>query len=145
TQVLRLAIAATVLVALVLAGRRLGALVPTFQAWVEGLGAWGPAAFMAGYALAVVAFAPGSLLTLAGGAILGLVRGTAYVFAAALVGATAAFLIARHAERPWVERCVAADPRFAAIDRAIAALARCIVFLLRLSPVFSFNLLNYAL
>ena len=48
-----------------------------------------------------------------------------------------------------ISRCfagsVAANPRFAAIDRAIAADGRRITFLLRLSPVFPFNLLNYAL
>ena len=143
--VLRLAIGAAVVVALLLAGRRLGALVPAFQAWVEGLGAWGPVAFVVGYALAVVAFAPGSLLTLAGGAVFGLARGTVLVFAAAVLGSTAAFLVARYLARPWVEKRVAADPRFAAIDRAIAAQGGRIVFLLRLSPLFPFNLLNYAL
>jgi len=142
---LRPALAAAAVAALVLAGRRLGALVPAFQAWVEGLGAWGPLAFVAGYALAVVAFAPGSLLTLAGGAVFGLARGTAYAFVAATLGATAAFLVARHAARPWVARRIAADPRFAALDRAIAGQGRRIAFLLRLSPIFPFNLLNYAL
>jgi uncharacterized membrane protein YdjX (TVP38/TMEM64 family) len=144
-RALRLALAAAAIAALLLAGRRLGALVPAFQGWVEGLGAWGPLGFVAGYALAVVAFVPGSLLTLAGGAIFGLARGTLYVFAAATLGATAAFLLARHALRPWVEARVAGDRRFAALDRAIAAQGGRIAFLLRLSPLFPFNLLNYAL
>src|SRR6185295_13509280 len=39
----------------------------------------------------------------------------------------------------------AANPKFAAIDRAVGAQGRKIVFLLRLSPVFPFNLLNYLL
>src|SRR5438128_355845 len=47
--------------------------------------------------------------------------------------------------RTAVERRIAANPRFAAIDRAVGAEGRKIVFLLRLSPVFPFNLLNYAL
>jgi uncharacterized membrane protein YdjX (TVP38/TMEM64 family) len=130
---------------LLLLGRRLGAELPAFAQWVDGLGAWGPVAFIAGYALAVVAFAPGSVLTLAGGAIFGLVRGTLYVFVAAVIGSSLAFLIARYAARPWVEKRIAASPGFAAIDRAIAPQGRRIVFLLRLSPAFPFNLLNYAL
>lgn len=142
---LRVALGAVALAVLLVAGRQLGALVPAFQAWVEGLGAWGPAVFVAGYALGVVAFAPGSLLTLAGGAVFGLGRGTAIVFVAATLGATLAFLVARYAARPWVEQRVAADRRFAAIDRAIAAQGGRIAFLLRLSPLFPFNLLNYAL
>jgi hypothetical protein len=41
------------------------------QAWVEGAGAAGPLLFMAVYALATVLFLPGSVLTLAGGALFG--------------------------------------------------------------------------
>lgn len=142
---LRIALIAAVVVVLVLLGRRLGAALPAFAAWVDGLGAWGPVAFIAGYALAVVAFAPGSILTLAAGAIFGLVRGTLYVFIAATLGSSLAFLVARYVARPWVERRISANPGFAAIDRAVAAQGRRIVFLLRLSPAFPFNLLNYAL
>jgi uncharacterized membrane protein YdjX (TVP38/TMEM64 family) len=138
------AIAAAVAVLLLL-GRQLGTLLPRFAAWVEGLGPWGPIAFVVGYALAVVAFAPGSVLTLAAGALFGVVRGTIYVFVAAVLGASIAFLVARHLARPWVEHRLAGNSRFAAIDRAIAAQGRRIVFLLRLSPAFPFNLLNYAL
>ena len=56
-----------------------------------------------------------------------------------------AFLIARYVARNRVARVVARNPKFAAIDAAIGRDARRIVFLLRLSPVFPFNLLNYAL
>ncbi len=141
----RVAVVALVVAALVLAGRQLGDQVPRFAAWVEGLGVWGPLVFVVGYAAAVVAFAPGSLLTLAAGAIFGLLEGTLYVFVAATLGAAAAFLVARHGARGWVERRLAGSPRFAAIDRAVAREGRKIVLLLRLSPVFPFNLLNYAL
>jgi uncharacterized membrane protein YdjX (TVP38/TMEM64 family) len=47
--------------------------------------------------------------------------------------------------RGAVERKLEGNPRFAAIDRAIARQGRRIVLLLRLSPIFPFNLLNYAL
>jgi uncharacterized membrane protein YdjX (TVP38/TMEM64 family) len=133
------------LVGLVLLGRSLGARLPEFAAWVEGLGVLGPLVFVAGYAVAVVAFAPGSVLTLAAGAIFGLAKGTLYVFIAATLGASAAFLVARHLARGAVERRLAGNARFAAIDRAVGEQGRKIVFLLRLSPVFPFNLLNYAL
>jgi uncharacterized membrane protein YdjX (TVP38/TMEM64 family) len=141
----RLGLAAAALLALVLLGRHAGGYVPAFAAWVDGLGIWGPLVFMAGYAAAVVGFAPGSILTLAAGAVFGLVEGTVYVFAAATVGASLAFLVSRHVARSAIERRLAGNPRFAAIDRAVAAEGRKIVFLLRLSPVFPFNLLNYAL
>ena len=143
--VARVLVAVAALALLLVAGRRAAALLPAFTGWVERLGAWAPVGFVAGYALATVAFVPGSLLTLAAGAIFGLVRGTALVFVAATLGASAAFLIARYLARGAVERRVTRDARFAALDRAIAARGRRIVLLLRLSPVFPFNLLNYAL
>ena len=132
-------------IALLLLGRTVGGYLPAFAAWVEGLGVWGPLVFIIGYAVAAIAFVPASLLTLAAGAIFGLVRGAVYVFIAAVLGSSGAFLIARHLARSAVERRLADNPRFAAIDRAVGAEGRKIVFLLRLSPVFPFNLLNYAL
>ena len=134
-----------VLAAFLYLGRSAGGNIPAFADWVEGLGALGPIVFILGYAIAVVAFIPGSLMTLAAGAIFGLAEGTFYVLVAATVGATLAFLIARHGARAAIERRIQGDERFAAIDRAIGAEGLKIVFLLRLSPVFPFNLLNYAL
>ncbi|MCU0633641.1 MAG: TVP38/TMEM64 family protein [Gemmatimonadaceae bacterium] len=133
------------IVAVVMGGRTLGARLPAFAASIEALGAWGPAAFVLGYALATVCFVPGALLTLAAGALFGLRTGVALVFVGALLGSTAAFLIARYAARRAIESRVARDPRFAAVDRAIARDGRRIVLLLRLSPAFPFSLLNYAL
>jgi uncharacterized membrane protein YdjX (TVP38/TMEM64 family) len=132
-------------VALVLLGRSAGGYVQTFAAWVNSLGAWGPAVFILGYVVAVVAFVPASLLTLAGGAIFGVAAGVAYVFTAAVIGSALAFLIARYLARGAIERRLAGNEKFAAIDRAIGRQGRWIVFLLRLSPAFPFNLLNYAL
>ncbi len=131
--------------ALLLLGRGAAPLIPRFAAWVESLGIWGPIVFILGYAAAAVAFVPGSLLTLAGGAIFGLARGTAYVFVAATLGSCLAFLVSRYWARAAVERRLEGNERFASIDRAVGQQGRKIVFLLRLSPVFPFNLLNYAL
>jgi uncharacterized membrane protein YdjX (TVP38/TMEM64 family) len=131
--------------ALLVVGRQAADQLPRFAQWVDGLGAWGPAVFAAGYAVAVVAFVPGSVLTLAAGAIFGLVEGTLVVLCGATLGATAAFAVARYAARAVVARRIEGDRRFAAIDRAIEREGRRIVFLLRLSPIFPFNLLNYAL
>jgi uncharacterized membrane protein YdjX (TVP38/TMEM64 family) len=130
---------------LILLGRQAGVYLPPFVTWVESLGVWGPVVFVAGYVVAAVAFVPGSILTLAAGAIFGLGKGVVIVFIAALLGSSAAFLVARYVARPAIERRLAGNTRFTAIDRAVGAQGRKIVFLLRLSPVFPFNLLNYAL
>lgn len=141
----KLLVAAVALVALFTLGREIGAYVPRFAAWVDGLGALGPLAFMLGYVVATVAFVPGSLLTLSAGAIFGLGPGVLYVFVGASIGATAAFLVSRYVARSAVEARLAGNERFARIDRAVAGQGLRIVTLLRLSPVFPFNLLNYAL
>jgi uncharacterized membrane protein YdjX (TVP38/TMEM64 family) len=137
--------AALVIAALLLFGRAIAGYVPRFALAVEGLGPWGPAAFVLGYAVAAVAFVPGSLLTLAAGALFGLARGVAYAMLGATLGAIAAFVVSRYVVRGRVERRVRADPRFAAIDDAVARQGGRIVFLLRLSPVLPYNVLNYAL
>jgi uncharacterized membrane protein YdjX (TVP38/TMEM64 family) len=128
-----------------LGGRQAAALVPQFAAWVEGLGVLGPLAFVVGYAVATVAFIPGSVLTLAAGAIFGVVQGTLLTLAGATLGASAAFLVARYFARGAVELRIADHPRFAALDRAVGREGFRIVALLRLSPLFPFNLLNYSL
>ena len=141
----KLLLAAVAIAAILAAGRWLGGYVEPFQRWVEAQGALGPIVFMIGYALAVVAFVPGSALTLAAGAVFGVGRGTVLVFIAAVVGSTAAFLIARYLARASIERRLEGDERFGAIDRAIGREGRKIAFLLRLSPAIPFNLLNYGL
>ena len=144
-RLLKIALVVAAVAALLLIGREAGAYLPRFAAWVNGLGVWGPVVFVLGYAAAAVAFVPGSLLTLAAGAIFGLAKGVILVFVAAVIGSCAAFLVARYLARRAIERRLAGNPRFAAVDRAVGAQGRRIVFLLRLSPVFPFNLLNYAL
>ena len=130
---------------LLLLGREFGAAVPRFAEWVASLGVWGPIVFIGGYAIAAVALAPASILTLAAGAIFGIVQGTMYVFVAATLGSALAFLVARYVARGWVERRFTSHPRFMAIDRAMEQEGRKIVLLLRLSPVFPYNALNYLL
>jgi len=130
---------------LLLLARKAGDQLPALAEWVEGLGVWGPLAFIALYAAGVVAFVPGSILTLAGGAIFGIAKGTLYVFVAAVIGSGVAFLVARHGMRGAIEGRVARNEKFAAIDRAVGEEGLKITFLLRLSPVFPFSLLNYAL
>ena len=139
------AVGTVALVVLLVLGRFGGRYVPEFVARIRSFGALGPAVYVLGYTVAMVAGIPASLLTLAAGAIFGLWAGTLWALLGATLGASAAFLVARYVARDRVEKRVAGEPRFAAIDRAIAADGRRIVFLLRLSPAVPFTLLNYLL
>jgi uncharacterized membrane protein YdjX (TVP38/TMEM64 family) len=116
-----------------------------FLDWVRDRGPWGPLLLGAVYALAVPLFVPGSLLTMGAGFVFGVVLGTITVSLASTLGATAAFLLGRTLARAWVEDKVARNPKFQALDEAVRQQGFKVVLLLRLSPVFPFNLLNYAL
>ncbi|NNM30317.1 MAG: TVP38/TMEM64 family protein, partial [Akkermansiaceae bacterium] len=101
--------------------------------------------FIGLYIAATVLFVPGLLITMAAGVLFGVLKGTLVVSLASVVGASLAFLIGRHLARDRIARKIEGHPRFEAVDEAVAADGARIVFLLRLSPVFPFNLLNYAL
>ena len=133
------------LAVLAVLGRTLGGYIPQFASWVDSLGVLGPLVFIGGYAIATVALIPGSLMTLAAGAIFGLFEGVLYVLIGATLGAALAFLVSRYGARRAVERRLEGNTRLRAVDRAVAREGGKIVFLLRLSPIFSFVLLNYAL
>ncbi|KXZ42500.1 hypothetical protein GPECTOR_141g698 [Gonium pectorale] len=112
---------------------------------VTSSGWLGPAVFVVLYAAATVLLFPASVLTLAAGALFGPLAGTALVSIASTTGATCAFLVSRYLARPWVESKIAGLPRFKAVLSGVAANGPWVVFLLRLSPLVPFNLLNYAL
>lgn len=112
--------------------------------WIEGLGVVGGIALIAIYIAATVAFLPGSILTLGAGVVFGVLLGSVYVFIGATLGAIAAFLVGRYLARGWISQKIEGNQKFAAIDKAVAREGLKIVLLTRLSPIFPFNLLNYA-
>jgi uncharacterized membrane protein YdjX (TVP38/TMEM64 family) len=112
--------------------------------WVAASGFVGMVSFVAIYIVACICAIPGSLLTIASGTVFGLTKGVLLSSTGATLGATAAFLVGRYLARDWVVRRIEANPRFQAIDRAVAREGWKIVGLTRLSPVFPFVVLNYA-
>jgi len=111
---------------------------------IRDMGWPGVICFIVLYVVATVAFLPGAILTLGCGAIYGVVKGTIIVSIASTLGATAAFLVGRYFARGFVQTKVSGKPKFQAIDQAVGAEGWKIVGLTRLSPLFPFNLLNYA-
>jgi uncharacterized membrane protein YdjX (TVP38/TMEM64 family) len=116
----------------------------TFLKKTEQAGPWGPVMLVGVYIVVCVAGLPGSILTLGAGALFGVVVGTLTVSIGSTLGASAAFLVGRTLARGLIESKVSGNLKFRAIDRAVGEQGFKIVLLTRLSPVFPFNLLNYA-
>jgi uncharacterized membrane protein YdjX (TVP38/TMEM64 family)/rhodanese-related sulfurtransferase len=117
--------------------------VDALTAWIASAGWAGPLVFMGIYAIATVLFLPGSLLTLAGGALFGPLWGTLYNLAGATLGAGLAFLVARYLAADWVQ--ARSGGILKRLVTGVEAEGWRFVAFTRLVPVFPFNLLNYAL
>lgn len=112
--------------------------------WINSLGTFAAIVFILIYLVATVLFFPASLLTLGAGVIFDVIFGSLYVFIGAMIGAVLAFLVGRYVARGWVEKQIEGNQKFKQIDQAVGEEGVKIVLLTRLSPVFPFNLLNYA-
>ncbi len=121
----------------------LGEKLEALRGWIESLGPWGPLVFVFVYAAATVAALPGSVLTVAAGALFGSVLGVISVSAASTLGASLAFLVSRYFARDAVARWVSKKEKFKRLDELTEEHGAVIVALTRLVPIFPFNLLNY--
>jgi uncharacterized membrane protein YdjX (TVP38/TMEM64 family) len=115
----------------------------TIDAWLDSMGPLAPIGYVILYALATVAFVPGVVFSLVGGALFGPSWGTLWNLTGAMLGATLAFLIARYVAGDWVTR-KAGGLLKRLIDGVDVEGWRFVAFV-RLVPLFPFNLSNYAL
>jgi uncharacterized membrane protein YdjX (TVP38/TMEM64 family)/rhodanese-related sulfurtransferase len=95
------------------------------------------------YTVATVAFAPGSIITLAGGALFGPLWGSILNLTGATLGATLSFLVARYLAGDWVAG--KAGGLLKRLIEGVDAEGWRFVAFVRLVPLFPFNLSNYAL
>ena len=117
--------------------------VEMLEGWVHHFGAIGPLVFIGVYTIAAVLFLPGSIITLAGGALFGPYWGVLYNLTGATVGATVAFMISRYLAADWVER--KSSHRVRHLKNGVESEGWRFVAFVRLVPLFPFNILNYAL
>jgi len=108
--------------------------------WILGFGPVAPIVFVTLYAVATVAFLPGTPLSLLAGLVFGPVFGTLWV----VIGATLAFLVGRYAARGLVEGWTASNERVKKLDEGVERQGWRMLLITRLVPVFPFNLQNYA-
>lgn len=112
--------------------------------YVEDFGPAAPLVFIVGYAVATVAFLPGTPLTLLAGLAFGPVMGAIYAVTGATIGLTLAFLVARYAARGLVASWVEENERMKRLDTEVGRQGWRILLITRLVPIFPFNLQNYA-
>ena len=112
--------------------------------WIDGFGVAAPVVFIAIYAVATVAFLPGTPLSLLAGLVFGPVLGTLWAVIGATIGATLAFLVGRYAARGLVEGWTANNERLKKLDEGVEKQGWRMLLITRLVPVFPFNLQNYA-
>jgi uncharacterized membrane protein YdjX (TVP38/TMEM64 family)/rhodanese-related sulfurtransferase len=113
------------------------------DAWLSGLGLLAPLAYLGLYVVGTIAFLPGALFALAGGALFGPVWGTLLNLVGATVGASLAVLIARYLAGNWV--AARTGGRLKRLIEGVEAEGWRFVAFVRLVPLFPFNLTNYAL
>src|SRR5438067_10690827 len=113
------------------------------DASLASLGAWAPVAHVTLFALGTVAFVPGVVFSLAGGALFGPLWGTLWNLTGATFGAILAFLVARYIAGDWV--ALKAGGLLKRLIDGIDAEGWRFVAFVRLVPLFPFNLSNYAL
>jgi uncharacterized membrane protein YdjX (TVP38/TMEM64 family) len=109
------------------------------------LGPWGPVLFILIYVVAAVTLAPAFFLTVAAGALFGVGRGSVIVFIGASLGASAVYALGLPMSRSRLMARMTRDRRVAAVRDAVRGEGAWVMFLLRLSPLVPFNILNYAL
>jgi uncharacterized membrane protein YdjX (TVP38/TMEM64 family) len=144
--VAKVALAVAIVAGLFLLFRLLpiAAWIEEFKTYVRGKGALGYVIFGLVYiGASLIPGGPAAIMTLAAGAVYGLVTGTILVSISSVTAAALAFLLARGAFRARVQKIAQANPTFGSLSRAIGKEGGKIVALVRLSPVFPFTIVNY--
>ena len=111
--------------------------------WFDAQGAWAPLLFVLIMAAVVVLVLPGVLLTTGAGFVFGVVEGTLYVVTGTTLGATLAFLIARHLFGQSAREFIMHRSRLRVVSEELTPQGWKIVLLTRLIPFFPSKISNY--
>ncbi|PIW65066.1 MAG: hypothetical protein COW13_00115, partial [Candidatus Omnitrophica bacterium CG12_big_fil_rev_8_21_14_0_65_50_5] len=112
--------------------------------WIKTQGWRAPALFVLLFLSTAGIVMPVAFLVVAAGILFGVFQGTLIILFCTLLSATILFLIARKAGCGNISKTIEANPKFKAIDAAIAKSGWKIVAMLRLVPILNSNLINYA-
>lgn len=116
------------------------------KAWVLGHGAWAAVIYVATFVILPIFFFPVPVIVLAGGTIFGLFKGSLYTMIGVLINTPIMYFIGRFLLKDFVHRFVnnhmSAKLR-SALESTNQKVLSLVLFIIRLSPIFSYNLVNY--
>jgi uncharacterized membrane protein YdjX (TVP38/TMEM64 family) len=113
--------------------------------WVRGTGALGVIVFSLVFIALGLTMLPTTAMYLAAGMLYGTVWGALLMNSLGVVVELCTLLIVQTSLRKHIEHAIEHRPKLQALDRAIRERSLSILFLLRLSPLMPFGILNYAL
>ncbi|MBW2100335.1 MAG: TVP38/TMEM64 family protein [Deltaproteobacteria bacterium] len=111
--------------------------------WLDGLGAWAPLLFILIEMVVVVFVLPGIIFTLGAGFLFGVLKGSLYVVIGTTLGATIAFITAKHFFGERASMFLLSHPKLKIVDEEFRHEGWKFILLTRLVPFFPFKLSNY--
>lgn len=109
--------------------------------YVIRFGNLGPIIYIIMFSLVPLTLFPDSILAIAGGLIFGLFKGYIYTTIGALIGGTISFYISRYWGREFVKKLT--KEKLDKVEYMINSRGFIIIFLLRLIPLFPFDVISY--
>ncbi|MBP3929562.1 MAG: TVP38/TMEM64 family protein [Peptostreptococcaceae bacterium] len=111
------------------------------QTYVNSFGKLAPIIYIIIFALVPLTLFPDSIIAIAGGLIFGLVKGYIYTAIGAILGATLSFYISRKLGRNFVKKLT--KEKLDNVEEMINSNGFFIIFMLRLIPLFPFDIISY--
>jgi uncharacterized membrane protein YdjX (TVP38/TMEM64 family) len=116
-------------------GRDFAHHLPALEQWIASHGAWGFVVFILALIIGTSLFVPDTLFAVAAGVLFGVMWGTVVVVVGSVLTAALDYAISQRFLQSPVRRWLAANPRLAALERAVKAEGLRFLFLLRLTPI----------
>lgn len=116
------------------------------KTWVLGHGAWAEVIYIATFVVLPIFFFPVPVIVLAGGTIFGLFKGTLYTMIGVLINTPIMYFIGRFLLKDFVHNFVnnhMSEKLRNALKSTNQKVLALVLFIIRLSPIFSYNLVNY--
>ncbi|WP_419741801.1 TVP38/TMEM64 family protein [Paraclostridium dentum] len=111
------------------------------QKYVTSFGKLAPLVYIVMFALVPLTLFPDSILAIGGGIIFGLYKGYIYTLVGALIGASLSFYISRKLGRNFVKKIT--KEKLDYIEEMINTKGFFVILLLRLIPLFPFDVISY--